>query len=115
VPAARAPAESTTICVASIGWTLGPVTTTFYGQRIGGLPNYAGTERLPPTNVYNASLAYHIGQRAELSLVCNNVFNTPPQFDPTWINYPYYNGNWFNPVGRSFLAEFSYQFDWPKK
>ncbi|MGD0504819.1 MAG: hypothetical protein ABSD02_18945 [Steroidobacteraceae bacterium] len=47
--------------------------------------------------------------------MCNNVFNTPPQFDPTWINYPYYNGNWFNPVGRSFLAEFSYQFDWPKK
>jgi len=100
---------------ASIGWMLGPVTTTFYGQRIGGLPNYAGTERLPPTNVYNATLAYQIGQRAVLSLACDNVFNTPPQFDSTYINYPYYSGNWFNPVGRSFLAEFSYRFDWPKK
>ncbi len=99
---------------ASIGWTLGPVTTTFYGQRIGGQPNYAGTERLPPTDVYNASLAYHIGH-AELSLACDNVFNTPPQSDPTWINYPYYNANWFNPVGRSFLAEISYKFDRPKK
>jgi outer membrane receptor protein involved in Fe transport len=100
---------------ASISWTLGPVTTTFYGQRIGGLPNYDGTERLPPTNVYNASLTYHIGQQAQLSLACDNVFDTPPQFDPTWVSYPYYNHTWFNPVGRSFLAEFSYRFDWPKK
>jgi iron complex outermembrane recepter protein len=100
---------------ASIGWTIGPVTTTFYGQKIGGLPNYDGTERLPPTYVYNASLGYRIGERAELSLACDNVFNTPPQFDPTWVSYPYYNHDWFNPVGRSFLAEFSYRFGWPKK
>jgi outer membrane receptor protein involved in Fe transport len=100
---------------ASISWTLGPVTTTFYGQRIGGLPNYAGTERLPPTNVYNASLAYHFWERAELTLACDNVFNTLPQYDPTYINYPYYSSQWFNPVGRSFLAEVSYKFGWPKK
>ena len=99
----------------SIAWTIGPVTTTFYGQKIGGLPNYAGTERLPPTYVYNASLAYHINKQADLSLACDNVFNTPPQYDSTYINYPYYSGNWFNPVGRSFLAEFSYRFGWPKK
>ena len=64
----------------SIAWTIGPVTTTFYGQKIGGLPNYAGTERLPPTYVYNASLAYHISKQADLSLACDNVFNTPPQY-----------------------------------
>jgi iron complex outermembrane recepter protein len=100
---------------ASIGWTFGPVTTTLYGQRIGGLPNYAGTERLLPTDVYNATFAYHISERAELSLLCNNLFNKPPQYDPTWINYPYFNSTWFNPVGRSYLAEFSYRLDWPHK
>ena len=54
-------------------------------------------------------------ERAELTLACDNVFNTLPQYDPTYINYPYYSSQWFNPVGRSFLAEVSYKFGWPKK
>ncbi|MBS0377647.1 MAG: TonB-dependent receptor [Proteobacteria bacterium] len=100
---------------ASIGWTLGPLTTTLYGSRLGGLPNYAGTERLGPTSLFNASATYRFTPDAVLTLTCNNLFDTRPQKDDTWTSYPYYSSNWFSPVGRSFFAEFSYHFDWPRQ
>src|SRR5262249_34343849 len=42
---------------ASVAWTIGGLTSTLYAYRLGGLPNYEGTLRLPPTAVYNGSLA----------------------------------------------------------
>ncbi|HUA88326.1 MAG TPA: TonB-dependent receptor, partial [Steroidobacteraceae bacterium] len=98
---------------ASIGWTFGPVTTTVYGSRLGGLPNYEGTERLGPTSLFNASLTYRITTDAVLTLTCDNLFDTKPQRDSTYTSYPYYSSSWFSPVGRAFFAQFSYHFDWP--
>ena len=44
----------------SASWNIGPVTTTVHGSRLGGLPNYDGTQRLGATSVYNASMNYRI-------------------------------------------------------
>ncbi|HEX4243064.1 MAG TPA: TonB-dependent receptor [Steroidobacteraceae bacterium] len=86
-------------------WTIGPVTTTVHGSRIGGLPNYDGTQRLGATSVYNASVNYRFAPRATFTFVVDNLFDTNPYRDSTWTSYPYYPTAWFSPVGRAFFAE----------
>ncbi len=94
----------------SAGWTLGPITTTIHGNWLGGLPNYDGTQRLGPTQVYNASVVYRFTERGTFTFFVDNLFDEKPQRDPTWTAYPYYNSSWFSPVGRAFFFEASYRF-----
>jgi iron complex outermembrane receptor protein len=94
----------------SAAWTIGDFTTTVHGSRLGGLPNYDGTERLGATAVYNASLNYRITPRAALTFIVDNLLDTRPERDGTWTSYPYYASNWFSPVGRAFFLEANYRF-----
>jgi iron complex outermembrane recepter protein len=94
----------------SAGWTLGKFTTTIHGNWLGGLPNYDGTKRLSPTQVYNASMVYRFTDRGTFTFFVDNLFDEKPQRDPTWTSYPYYSRNWFSPVGRAFFLEASYRF-----
>jgi len=94
----------------SIAWTLDKVTTTLYGARLGGLPNFDGTERLGPTFLYNASVNYRLNSRTALSFIVDNVFDSKPGKDSTWTSYPYYASRWFSPVGRAYFVEFNYRF-----
>jgi outer membrane receptor protein involved in Fe transport len=94
----------------SVTWTLGKLTTTVHGSRLGGLPDYNGTQRLGPTFVYNASLNYRFTPRASLTFVVDNLFDKKPAPDSTWTSYPYYSRSWFNPIGRAFFVEASYRF-----
>jgi len=94
----------------SVAWTLGRFTTTLFGTRLGGLPNYDGTERLAPTNKFNASLNVDVGNGSALTLVVDNVFDTKPQKDPSWSSYPYYASSWFDSIGRSFYVQWTTHF-----
>ncbi|OOG61311.1 hypothetical protein B0E46_15065 [Rhodanobacter sp. B04] len=94
----------------SVAWTLGRFTTTVHGSRLGGLPNYDGTQRLGPTFVYNASFNYRFTPRATLTFVVDNLFDKKPAPDSTWTSYPYYSRSWFNPIGRAYFIEASYRF-----
>lgn len=94
----------------SVAWTLGKFSTTVYGSRLGGLPNYSGTQRLGPTFVYNGSINYRFTPHASLTLVVDNLLDTRPKRDNTWTSYPYYSRSWFNPIGRAFFVEASYRF-----
>ncbi|MEO8802402.1 MAG: TonB-dependent receptor [Rudaea sp.] len=94
----------------SVAWTLDKFTTTLYGARLGGLPNYDGDKRLGPTFVYNASLNYRFNARAGVSLIADNIFDSKPGRDTTWTSYPYYASRWFSPVGRAYFVEFNYRF-----
>jgi hypothetical protein len=38
-----------------------------------------------------------------------DLFDTKPQFDPSWTSWPFYTRNWFSPVGREFYLSFNYQ------
>ncbi|HTP39404.1 MAG TPA: TonB-dependent receptor [Steroidobacteraceae bacterium] len=91
----------------SVAWNVDKVTTTVYGSRIGGLPNYDGDTRLSPTYLYNASFDYAFSPRGSVTFIVDNVLDTKPQRDPTWTSYPYYSRNWFSPVGRAFYLEAS--------
>jgi outer membrane receptor protein involved in Fe transport len=94
----------------SAAWSIGDFTTTVHGSRLGGLPNYDGTQRLGPTSVYNASLNYRFTQRGALTFIVDNLLDTKPGKDNTWASYPYYASSWFSPIGRAFFVEASYRF-----
>jgi iron complex outermembrane recepter protein len=94
----------------SVAWTLDKVTTTLYGARLGGLPNYDGTQRLGPTFLYNASFNYRFNPRAALSFTVDNLFDSKPGRDSTWTSYPYYASRWFSPIGRAYFLDLTYRF-----
>jgi iron complex outermembrane recepter protein len=94
----------------SVAWTLGRYTTTLFGTRIGGLPNYDGTERLAPTQKFNGTLHVDLNHDSALTISVDNLFDTKPQKDPTWTSYPYYASNWFDSIGRSFTVQWTTHF-----
>lgn len=93
----------------SVSWTFDRSTTTVYGSRIGGLPNFDGTQRLGATTLFNGSLNYRFTPRAALTFIVDNLTDKKPIRDKTWTSYPYYSRNWFSPVGRAFFLEFNYR------
>ena len=98
----------------ALSWSIRDLTATLHGSRLGGLPNYDGTERLGATSVYNASLNYRFTPDATLTLIVDNLFDTKPGKDSTWTSYPYYARRWFSPVGREFFVQFNYHFNAPR-
>ncbi len=94
----------------SVAWMFDKFTTTLYGARLSGLPNYDGTQRLGPTFLYNGSVNYNFNSDAAVSLVVDNLFDSKPGRDSTWTSYPYYARRWFSPVGRAYFVEFNYRF-----
>jgi len=94
----------------SVSWSRDRFSTTLYGARLGGLPNFDGTERLGPTFLYNASFDYRFSPRLAVSFVVDNLFDRKPGKDSTWTSYPYYASRWFSPVGRAFFADITYRF-----
>ncbi|MBS0557148.1 MAG: TonB-dependent receptor [Proteobacteria bacterium] len=94
----------------SVNWSKGAFSATLFGMRLGGLPNYDGTQRLGPTFLYNASLNYRFNRDTSVSLVVDNLFDSKPGRDNTWTSYPYYASRWFSPVGRAYFVELSYRF-----
>ena len=94
----------------SATWTRGKFSTTLYGYRLGGLPDWAGTRRLSPTFVYNASLNYHHNATTTFTLLIDNLFDSPPRRSGAWSYYPYYPNRWYSPLGRQILLEVDYRF-----
>jgi outer membrane receptor protein involved in Fe transport len=94
----------------SVSWNFDKFTAALYGARLGGLPNYDGTQRLGPTFMYNATFNYQFSPRLTATFTVDNLFDTRPGKDDTWTSYPYYASRWFSPVGRSFFAELNYRF-----
>ncbi|MBS0440200.1 MAG: TonB-dependent receptor, partial [Proteobacteria bacterium] len=94
----------------SVTWNYGNFTTTLYGARLGGLPNYDGDQRMGPTMMYNASFGYRWSKDINIGFTIDNLFDSKPGRDATWISYPYYARRWFNPTGRAYFLEFSYRF-----
>ncbi|MCE7951580.1 MAG: TonB-dependent receptor [Xanthomonadales bacterium PRO7] len=94
----------------SVTWNYGNFTTTLYGARLGGLPNYDGDQRMGPTMLYNASFGYRWSKDVNIGFTVDNLFDSKPGRDATWISYPYYARRWFNPMGRTYMLEFNYRF-----
>jgi outer membrane receptor protein involved in Fe transport len=94
----------------SVTWNYDKFTTTLYGYRLGGLPDYDGTQRLAPTFVYNGSFNYRWNDALTLSLIVDNLFDKEPRRKGDWTSYPYYPNRWYSPLGRSFFVQANYRF-----
>ena len=94
----------------SAAWMIGGFTTTLYGARLGGIPNYDGDKRMGPTFLYNGTVSYKFNDHAVMTLTVDNLFDSKPGKDSSWTSYPYYSRNWFSPVGRAWFVDFSYRF-----
>ena len=92
---------------ASVTWNFHDFTTTLYGSRLGGIPNYEGTQRMGPTFLYNLTMGYKVTPDINVSLAVDNLFDARPPRDTTWTSYPYYSRNWFSAVGRAYFVEMS--------
>ncbi|WHZ20552.1 MAG: TonB-dependent receptor [Rhodanobacteraceae bacterium] len=92
---------------ASVTWNFRDFTTTLYGARLGGIPNYDGTQRMGPTFLYNLTMGYKVAPGINVSLIVDNLFDSRPPRDTTWTSWPYYSRNWFNAIGRAYFVDLS--------
>ena len=94
----------------SVAWNYGDFTTTLYGARLGGIPNYDGDQRMGPTMLYNATLNYRYSKNVGVGVTVDNLFDSKPGRDNTWTSYPYYARRWFSPLGRALFVDLSVKF-----
>ncbi|WP_443751220.1 TonB-dependent receptor domain-containing protein [Asticcacaulis solisilvae] len=80
------------------------------GNYTGRLPNYDEDAWVKPYITYNASISYDINEKLRISLAIDNLLDTAPPHDNTWVSYPYYNANWYDGVGRSGFLQLTYKF-----
>ncbi|PXV53281.1 TonB-dependent Receptor Plug Domain [Dyella jiangningensis] len=95
---------------------------TVYFNRYGSTPNYlatvadnytvAGTGRLAPWIIYNASVTYNPIKNLGLSFLVNNVFNKMPPEDHSYpgTTASAYNDTNYNVYGRAYYVEANYKF-----
>ena len=96
---------------ATVTWNFGAFTTTAYGERYGTLPNWAETGRIGAITYMNLSSTYRFANdRAEASVIVDNVFDKNPPRDPTFDQYPYFSSENYSPIGREWFLQLRYSF-----
>lgn len=111
---------------ATLSWDKGAWGASLHGQRLGRLPTLESYEQtwdpddlssnrgtspwVGATYRYNAAVRYRIGERMQLGLKVNNLFDKMPPKDPSYDSYPYYDLSWFDSVGRAWYLTFTYKF-----
>ncbi|MCW2483857.1 TonB-dependent receptor, partial [Candidatus Symbiopectobacterium sp. NZEC135] len=93
---------------ASLTWNINDFTSTVFVNRYGSVANAAGTGRLTPWAVVNASVRYKTTPQSSVGLTVNNVLDKVKKDESAgWPNYP--TGN-YDPYGRQWWLDFSYHF-----
>jgi outer membrane receptor protein involved in Fe transport len=112
--------EFKNIFTSSVTWDIGKWSTTIAAQRFGATPNYdaqvygyggvpdAGT--VAPWMVYNGSVKYQVTPDISTQLIINNIRNSMPPADKTWVGWPFYNQFNYNPFGRIIWLDLNIHF-----
>ncbi len=111
---------------ATLSWDRSAWGASLHGQRIGRLPTSESYDQTydpddPSSNIgsspwvgatyrYNASLRHRIGERMQVGLKVNNLFDKMPPRDPSATGYPYYDVSWFDSIGRAYYLTFTWKF-----
>ncbi len=97
---------------------------TLYASRLGKIPSDESywyqdwdEDYLPEVEAYmpaiwryNASVGYKLNDRARVSLAVNNLTNAMPPRDFSNIDYPFYNFNWYDTMGRAYYLNLTWKF-----
>lgn len=98
---------------AAISWTLGPWSASLNGTRYGRVPRNDGEAYFHSYTLYNGSVGYQFNDRAELSLIVNNIRNSLP-VDKS-AGWPNYDSGWYDAYGRQWWLQFDYHFGGGKR
>lgn len=116
--------EFKSIFTGYVTWDIGNWSTTISGQRYGSTPNYAAqvygwgggagayavAGTVAPWMVYNASVKYQVTPDINTQLIVNNLFDSMPPRDKTWVGWPFYNQFNYNPFGRAIWLDLNIHF-----
>jgi outer membrane receptor protein involved in Fe transport len=78
---------------------------------ISHLPNYDEDAWVDSYTTFNASVKYDINDSITASLAVENLLDTAPPRDKTWVSYPYYNTSWYDGIGRSAFLQVTYKME----
>ena len=62
----------------SVAWTIGKLTTTLYGARLGGIPNYDGDRSAWGRHSSTTRRSITASHRAALTFTVDNLFDSKP-------------------------------------
>lgn len=122
--------EFKTIFTGSVTWDIGKWSTSLIGIRYGATPNYyAGSYStgyttpcqtsngyttcpgtLAPWILYNGSVKYQVTPDISAQLIVNNILDKMPPADTTFVGWPYYDVDRFNPFGRIIWLDLNIRF-----
>ena len=93
---------------ASLSWQNGPWSATVDGTRYGEIPynDYSGLRS--SYTLYNGSVGYSFGEKADVLVAVNNLRNSTP-WDKT-SGWPNYSIGWYDAYGRQWWVQFNYRF-----
>ncbi|MFT3997731.1 MAG: TonB-dependent receptor [Asticcacaulis sp.] len=94
----------------SATWAYKQVSASLTANYTGKLPNYDEDSWVEAYTLYNATATWDVTPRVKATITVNNLFDAKPVRDLTWTSYPYYNGDWYDSIGRSGYINLSYSF-----
>lgn len=116
--------EFKNIFTGSVTWDIGKWSTTLSGTRYGRTPNYAAqvygwaggsganavAGTVPAWLVWNGSVKYQVSPDIYAQFIVNNIKNSMPPQDMTWVGWPFYNQFNYNPFGRAMWLDLNIHF-----
>jgi outer membrane receptor protein involved in Fe transport len=116
--------EFKNIFTGAVTWDIGKWSTTLTGTRYGATPNYAAqvygwgggsganavAGKVPAWVVFNGSVKYQVTPDIYAQFIVNNIKNSMPPRDLTWVGWPYYNQFNYNPFGRAMWLDLNIHF-----
>jgi outer membrane receptor protein involved in Fe transport len=94
---------------ASVNFATGAWSFNVDANYISHLPNYDEDAWVDSYTTFNASVKYDINDSITASLAVENLLDTAPPRDKTWVSYPYYNTSWYDGIGRSAFLQVTYK------
>ncbi len=86
----------------TLRWSRDKWTAGLHAERLDRLPNYAETDHIDATYIYNGTLNIECFTRARLHIAVDNLLDSRPAKDRTYASYPYYDISWFDASGRTY-------------
>ncbi|MEN5116905.1 TonB-dependent receptor [Luteimonas sp. TWI662] len=93
-------------------WAVGDWTTSLYGYRWGGRPNYNGTlrpGRTPAYVIWNADVSRRITDHVTLGVSVLNLLDETPPRDDSHTAWPYFASS-YSAIGRQVFANITFDF-----
>jgi outer membrane receptor protein involved in Fe transport len=97
---------------ASLNWDISDFNTTLYAFRLGSMPNWQETGRLPTWTIYNATATMmFMDDKLAVTGIVNNVLDTRPPYDDGFNTWPFFFRGQYNARGREAFLQLRYTFE----